>query len=78
MTALISRFIQDESGTTAIEYGLVGMGISVAILATVQSVGSTYQPYTPQSQQSSPARSNKRYVGFTPAFFACQSKRDFP
>ena len=40
MTALISRFIQDKSGTTAIEYGLVGMGISVAILATVQSVGS--------------------------------------
>jgi pilus assembly protein Flp/PilA len=40
MTALISRFIKDELGTTAIEYGLVGMGISVAILATVQLVGS--------------------------------------
>ena len=40
MTPLVARFIKDESGTTAIEYALIGAGISVAILAAVQLVGS--------------------------------------
>ena len=40
MTPLVARFIKDESGTTAIEYALIGVGISVAILAAVQLVGS--------------------------------------
>ena len=40
MTPLVERFIQNESGTTAIEYALIGVGISVAILTTVQLVGS--------------------------------------
>jgi pilus assembly protein Flp/PilA len=31
MQALIARFAKDESGATAIEYGLVAAGISVAI-----------------------------------------------
>lgn len=35
------RFFQDESGATAIEYGLIAAGISVAIIAVVQSVGSS-------------------------------------
>ena len=35
----VARFIKDEWGTTAIEYALIGAGISVAILATVQLVG---------------------------------------
>jgi pilus assembly protein Flp/PilA len=39
MKALVARFITDESGTTAIEYALIGVGISVAILAAVQAVG---------------------------------------
>ena len=39
MTPLVARFIKDESGTTAIEYALVAVGISVAILATVQLIG---------------------------------------
>jgi pilus assembly protein Flp/PilA len=34
------RFLQDESGATAIEYGLIAAGISVAIIAVVQSLGS--------------------------------------
>ncbi len=34
-----ARFIKDESGTTAIEYALIGVGISVAILAAVQALG---------------------------------------
>ena len=39
MTTLIKRFVQDESGATAIEYGLIAAGISVAIIAAVQSLG---------------------------------------
>ena len=40
MTPLVARFIKDESGTTAIEYGLIGVGISIAILVAVQLLGS--------------------------------------
>jgi pilus assembly protein Flp/PilA len=32
-------FLKDESGATAIEYGLIAAGISVVIIAAVQSVG---------------------------------------
>jgi pilus assembly protein Flp/PilA len=39
MKNLISRFVKDESGATAIEYGLIAAGIAVAIIAAVQSVG---------------------------------------
>jgi pilus assembly protein Flp/PilA len=34
------RFVKDEKGTTAIEYALIAAGISVAILASVQLLGS--------------------------------------
>jgi pilus assembly protein Flp/PilA len=33
------RFLLDQSGTTAIEYGLIAAGISVAIIATVNALG---------------------------------------
>ena len=33
--SLIARFLRDERGATAIEYGLIAAGISVAIIATV-------------------------------------------
>jgi pilus assembly protein Flp/PilA len=33
-------FLQDESGATAIEYGLIAAGISVAIITVVASLGS--------------------------------------
>jgi pilus assembly protein Flp/PilA len=36
----LSKFVKDESGATAIEYGLIAAGISVAIIAVVQGVGS--------------------------------------
>ena len=39
MTKLLVRFAKDESGATAIEYGLIAAGIAVAIVATVQTVG---------------------------------------
>ena len=37
--ASIKRFIRNESGATAIEYGLIAAGISVAIIAVVQGIG---------------------------------------
>ena len=36
---MIKRFAQDESGATAIEYGLIAAGISVAIITVVQALG---------------------------------------
>jgi pilus assembly protein Flp/PilA len=39
MKALIARFAKDQSGATAIEYGLVAAGISVAIIAVIQGLG---------------------------------------
>jgi pilus assembly protein Flp/PilA len=36
----VIAFFKDESGATAIEYGLIAAGISVVIIAAVQSVGS--------------------------------------
>jgi pilus assembly protein Flp/PilA len=40
MKKLFARFMQDESGATAIEYGLIAAGISVAIVTVVGTVGS--------------------------------------
>jgi pilus assembly protein Flp/PilA len=39
MSRFIMRFVKDESGATAIEYGLIAAGISVAIIAVVQGLG---------------------------------------
>jgi len=33
------KFVSDESGATAIEYGLIAAGIAVAIIAAVQGLG---------------------------------------
>jgi pilus assembly protein Flp/PilA len=41
MKTLVTRFVKDESGATAIEYGLIAAGISVAIIAVVNGIGST-------------------------------------
>jgi pilus assembly protein Flp/PilA len=35
----IHRFLADESGATAIEYGLIAAGIALAIISAVQGVG---------------------------------------
>jgi pilus assembly protein Flp/PilA len=37
----IRRFLADESGATAIEYGLIAAGIALAIIAVVNNLGST-------------------------------------
>jgi pilus assembly protein Flp/PilA len=39
MKTLVTRFANDESGATAIEYGLIAAGISVAIATIVFTVG---------------------------------------
>jgi pilus assembly protein Flp/PilA len=40
MRSTIARFLKDQSGATAIEYGLIAAGISVAIIVAVQTLGS--------------------------------------
>jgi len=40
MRQLFSRFVTDQSGATAIEYGLIAAGIAVAIIVAVNGVGS--------------------------------------
>ncbi len=39
MKKLLGRFVKDESGATAIEYGLIAAILSVAIITTLQLVG---------------------------------------
>jgi pilus assembly protein Flp/PilA len=39
MKNLFQRFVKDQSGATAIEYGLIAAGISVAIITVVKNVG---------------------------------------
>jgi len=36
---MLKRFLRDEQGATAIEYGLIAAGIAVAIIVTVQALG---------------------------------------
>ena len=40
MKRLFLRFLSDNSGATAIEYGLIAAGISLAIIAAVNGLGS--------------------------------------
>jgi pilus assembly protein Flp/PilA len=37
---IVAKFIADERGATAIEYGLIAAGISIVILAAVNGIGS--------------------------------------
>jgi pilus assembly protein Flp/PilA len=39
MSKLLVRFVNDESGATAIEYGLIAAGIALAIIAVVNGLG---------------------------------------
>ena len=41
MTQIFARFMKDESGATAIEYGLIAALISVGIIAGASTIGST-------------------------------------
>jgi pilus assembly protein Flp/PilA len=39
MKALVQKFLKDESGATAIEYGLIAAGIALAIITVVNNLG---------------------------------------
>jgi pilus assembly protein Flp/PilA len=39
MKAMLSTFLRNESGATAIEYGLIAAGIAIAIIAAVNGIG---------------------------------------
>jgi pilus assembly protein Flp/PilA len=39
MSKFFSRFLKDESGATAIEYGLIAAGIAVVCIAAIGAVG---------------------------------------
>ena len=39
MIACVKRFVQDRSGASAVEYGLIAAGILVAIIAVMQGLG---------------------------------------
>jgi pilus assembly protein Flp/PilA len=50
MAQLISRFFQDETAATAIEYSLLAGGIALAIVAVVQALGTQVKvPFTTMS-----------------------------
>lgn len=38
---MFSRFVKDESGATAIEYGLIAAIVSVGIITALKSVGTS-------------------------------------
>jgi pilus assembly protein Flp/PilA len=39
MMHVVKKFLRDETGATAIEYGLIAAGISVAIIVVVNTLG---------------------------------------
>lgn len=39
MSKFVTRFLKDESGATAIEYGLIAALIAVVIVSTLQAMG---------------------------------------
>ena len=49
---LVSRFLKDESGATAIEYGLIAAGIALAIIAVVNGLGTNLNTKFPSINTS--------------------------
>ena len=43
MSTLCLRFLRDQSGATAIEYGLIVAGIAITILASIETLSTTVQ-----------------------------------
>ncbi len=59
MKSLMKRFAQDESGATAIEYGLIAAGISVAIITVGNTLGpdlsATFTKVSTELKKAGPA-----------------------
>ena len=51
MTNLFSRFVRDESGATAIEYGLIAALIAVAIITAVTALGGATEHHVRQGHK---------------------------
>jgi pilus assembly protein Flp/PilA len=53
---LLRRFIDDQSGATAIEYGLIAAGIAMVLIAALQALGTMtvgkLQPIAPAIEQA--------------------------
>lgn len=43
MSSFYLRYVQDDSGTTAIEYGLIAAGIALAILGAINALSTSVQ-----------------------------------
>jgi len=43
MSKFVTRFLKDESGATAIEYGLIAALIAVVLVASLQGVGTALE-----------------------------------
>jgi len=41
MNKMISRFLRDKCGATAIEYGLIAAGVAIVIIVAVNTLGQT-------------------------------------
>jgi pilus assembly protein Flp/PilA len=41
MRRLVSKFLSDETGATAIEYCLIAVGLSIVIITAVNGIGTT-------------------------------------
>ncbi len=59
MKALFAKFLEEESGATAIEYGLIAALVGVAIIAGVRALGSelnsTFSEVTSTLEATNPA-----------------------
>ena len=71
MKNLVVRFVKNESGATAIEYGLIAAGISVAIIAVVNGLGTKLN--TTFAQHFDPAQVIERVVAAIKAPASCRS-----
>ena len=71
MKNLFVRFVKNESGATAIEYGLIAAGISVAIIAVVNGLGTTAERQV--HQHFDPAQVIERVVAAIKAPANCRS-----
>jgi pilus assembly protein Flp/PilA len=71
MLETFRRILRDESGATAIEYGLIAAGISVAIIAVVNGMGTklktTFSSISSQLKKSAPIQPHPYKPDLAPA-----------
>ena len=61
LKTFVSHFLKDESGVTAIEYGLITAGIAIVILTAVKNVATNLKTFINWRQMFAyPGRANRR------------------